>query len=129
MGNANYELADIGTRFLALLIDGVILGLIGAVLFGAGGNTGGLVSFVIGLAYYGYFLTQQDGQTPGKRIMKVRVIKTSGEPLTFTDVLIRYVGYYINTALLFIGWLWAFFDSESQGLHDKLASTYVVRAD
>jgi uncharacterized RDD family membrane protein YckC len=31
--------------------------------------------------------------------------------------------------LLGIGWLWAFFDKDRQGLHDKLAGTYVVKAN
>ncbi|NDJ60843.1 MAG: RDD family protein, partial [Chloroflexi bacterium] len=89
---------------------------------------GGIISFIIGLGYNWFFWTQWNGQTPGKRLMNIRVIKANGEPLTFTDSLLRYVGYYINTFLLMIGWIWAIFDSNRQGFHDKLASTYVVRA-
>ena len=59
----------------------------------------------------------------------MRVVKTTGEPLTFTDVLVRFAGYYINSFVFGLGWIWAFFDSENQGWHDKLAKTYVVRAD
>ncbi len=122
-------LADLGTRFVALLIDGIILGIVTALLSGGGRNTlGGGASFVVGLAYQWYFLTQQNGQTLGKRIMNIRVVKTNGAPLTFADVLVRYIGYYVNSFAIMIGWIWAFFDADRQGWHDKLASTIVIRA-
>jgi uncharacterized RDD family membrane protein YckC len=127
-GATTYELADVGTRFIALIIDGIILGLIGAVLFWGAREPGGIAGFIIGVIYQWYFLTQQNGQTPGKRIMGIRVITSSGAPLEAANVIVRYVGYYINTALILIGWLWAFFDDKKQGLHDKLAGTLVVRA-
>jgi uncharacterized RDD family membrane protein YckC len=124
-----YELADVGTRFIALLIDGFVLGLIGALLFGAGRGAGGFIGFIIGAAYHWYFLTRQDGQTPGKRIMKIRVIKTDGSPIDDATAVLRYVGYYIDSAIFFLGWLLALFDDKSQTLHDKLVSTYVIKAE
>ena len=126
---SKYELASIGNRFMAIVIDGIILAIITGLLVGAGREAGGAASFVVGLVYYWFFLTRQDGQTPGKRLLKVRVVKTTGEPLTFTDVLVRFAGYYINSFVFGLGWIWAFFDSENQGWHDKLAKTYVVSAD
>lgn len=127
-GATEGELADVGTRFVALIIDGIILGLITSVLFWGGRETGGLVGFIIGVGYQWYFLTQQNGQTPGKRLMGIRVVKANGAPLEAMDVIIRYIGYYINSFVFMLGWIWALFDSENQGWHDKLASTYVVRA-
>ena len=128
--SGGYELADVGTRFIALVIDGVILGIIGAVLGMVLGstNTGGIVGFLIGVGYQWYFLTQQNGQTVGKKLMGIRVIKVNGEPLTPVDVLIRYIGYFINSAIILLGWIWALFDSNRQGWHDKLAGTYVIKA-
>ena len=123
-----HELAPLGTRFIALLIDGFILGLITGLLIGAGRTAGGGIGFVIGLLYYWYFWTRQDGQTLGKRWMGLRVIKTDGQPLSDSDAILRYIGYYINSAVLLIGWLWALFDSNQQGWHDKIANTYVVVA-
>ncbi len=129
--NDTYELASLGPRFIALVIDSIILGLIGGVFAGIFGRVGagGVGSFVIGLLYNWYFWTRNYGQTPGKMLMKVRVIKASGEPLTDADAVIRYIGYYINSALMMIGWIIAFFDDQNQGLHDKLVSTYVVKAE
>ncbi len=123
-----YELAGLGERFVALLIDGFIQGVIGGVLFGAFRGPGAGLSFIIGLIYCWYFWTRQNGQTPGKQLMKLRVVKADGTPISDTDAVIRYIGYVVNSAIMMLGWLWAFVDSNRQGLHDKLVNTYVVKA-
>ncbi len=125
---ASGELADVSTRFIALFIDGIILGLITGVLTRGGLAVGGFASFVCGVIYQWYFLTQQDGQTPGKRIMGIRVVKVNGQPLEAADAIVRYIGYYINSFVFMLGWIWAMFDSDRQGWHDKLAGTVVVKA-
>ena len=124
-----HELADIGQRFIALFIDGFILGVIGGALFGSAGASGGAVGFLIGAFYQWFFLTRNNGQTPGKALMKIRVIAVNGAPLTDAAAILRYIGYYINSAVLLIGWLWALWDPNHQGWHDKIASTYVVRVE
>jgi uncharacterized RDD family membrane protein YckC len=128
--SANYELAGLGTRLIALIIDGFVLGIISWVIGLVLGDTatGGIGGFIIGVAYQWYFLTQQNGQTPGKKLMGIRVIKVNGQPLQGADAVIRYIGYYINSIVIMIGWVWAIFDENNQGWHDKLAGTYVVRA-
>jgi uncharacterized RDD family membrane protein YckC len=126
-----YELADFGDRFGALIVDIIIISIVGSIF---GINTslfgGGIFSIAIGAAYQWYFLTQHNGQTPGKMLLKIRVVKTDGTALNEVDALMRYVGYVINALpfLIGIGWLWAAFDSKSQGWHDKIANTYVVKA-
>ena len=124
----SYELATLGSRFIAILIDGIILGIIGGVMVGVGRGAGGGLSFLIGLVYYWYFLSRREGQTVGKQLLGIRVVKVDGSPLTDADAILRYIGYYINSAVLMLGWIWAFFDENSQGLHDKIVSTYVVKA-
>lgn len=124
---ATYELADVGTRFFALIIDGIILGVITGIAVGILGNTGNIVSFVVGCGYSWYFLTRNNGQTPGKNLMKIRVVKKDGTPIRDADAIVRYVGYFINSLVMGIGWIWALFDSNRQGWHDKIASTYVVK--
>lgn len=128
MARSSYELAEFGPRIIAAIIDGLVLGVIGGLLSPSAGYAGWGLGFLVQIAYQWYFLTRQDGQTPGKRIMNLKVIKVDGSPLTDSDAIIRTVGYYINSAILMIGWLIALFDSNRQGLHDKLASTYVVKA-
>jgi len=127
-GAIDFELADLGTRLIAIIIDGVILGVITGVMTRGGLATGGFAGFVVGVIYQWYFLTQQNGQTLGKRLMGIRVIKVNGEPLQAADVIVRYIGYYINSIVFGIGWFWAIWDKDKQGWHDKLAGTYVVKA-
>ncbi|MBC7814055.1 MAG: RDD family protein [Burkholderiales bacterium] len=121
-------MADIGTRFIAIFIDNIILGIIAAVLFSGAEETGAGVGVIIGAIYSWYFWTQQDGQTLGKKLMGIRVIKTTGEKMTAGDAIVRYIGYYISGAVFALGYIWALFDNDNQGWHDKLASTYVVKA-
>jgi len=65
------------------------------------------------------------GQTLGKRIMGVRVVQTNGQRITFWAAVWRQIGYFLS-AILFLGYLWILFDNRRQGLHDKLARTFVV---
>jgi len=127
MAKYEYELAGTGQRFLALFIDGILLGIVTGILVGAGREAGGVVSFLIGAAYQWFFLTRMKGQTPGKMLMGIRVIKTDGSAISDIEAVLRYVGYYINSAIFMLGWLLAFIDSNNQGLHDKISNTYVVR--
>ncbi|MCL4247995.1 MAG: RDD family protein [Anaerolineae bacterium] len=122
----SHELASIEARFAALFIDGLILAAIEGVGFMAAREPGAGVGFVVGLIYSWFFLTRYNGQTPGKMIMKIRVIKADGSAISDGDAIVRYIGYFVN-AFFFIGWLWALFDESRQGWHDKLASTYVVK--
>jgi uncharacterized RDD family membrane protein YckC len=127
LGTTSHELADIETRCIALFIDGLILSAIGSFSYVAARAPGVGVSILIGLVYYWFFLTRNKGQTPGKALMRIRVIKTDGTPITDSDALMRYIGYFISSFFL-IGWLWAFVDVNHQAWHDKIAKTFVVRA-
>lgn len=132
MESRTYQLADIGERFIALIIDSIILGIVGGMLGAGGGHFfvgGGILSFILGAGYQWYFLTRQNGQTPGKMVMNLRVIKTDGTRISDAEAVLRYVGYLINSPFLMLGWIWALLDANNQGWHDKIASTYVVKAD
>ncbi|GAB5491191.1 MAG: hypothetical protein Phog2KO_14060 [Phototrophicaceae bacterium] len=122
----SYELGDVGTRFVAIAIDGFILGFITGILFGAGGEVGGGISFLVGILYNWYFWTRQDGQTPGKKVMNLRVVKADGSQLSDIDALIRAVGYYVSGMVCGLGYIWALFDDENRTWHDMFAGTRVI---
>ena len=124
---ATYELADLGTRLVAIIIDDIILGVVAGILYSLFGGTGSGLGFLVGLAYNWYFWTRKDGQTPGKSLMKIRVIKTDGSPISDSDAILRYIGYYISGFFLLLGYLWAIWDENKQGWHDKIANTRVIR--
>jgi uncharacterized RDD family membrane protein YckC len=65
------------------------------------------------------------GQTPGKRVLGVRVMRADGTRLKLRHALLRQVGYWIST-ILYLGFLWILFDNKRQGFHDKLAGTIVT---
>jgi uncharacterized RDD family membrane protein YckC len=67
------------------------------------------------------------GQTPGKRVMGVRLVRTDGGRVTWGNAIRRQVGYWLST-FLFLGYLWILVDNRRQGWHDKLAGTLVLYA-
>lgn len=121
-----FELGSVGTRFVAIAIDSLILGFITGILFSAGGNAGGGAGFVVGVIYNWYFWTRQNGQTPGKMAMNLKVVKADGSQLSDVDALIRAVGYYVSGFVLGLGYIWAAFDDENRTWHDMMAGTLVI---
>jgi uncharacterized RDD family membrane protein YckC len=129
---AGVRLAGLGERLIAIIIDNIFLSIVAGILLGSSRHFGGsaVVTILLGAAYQWYFLTRNHGQTVGKMLMKIRVVRTDGVPLTDGQALLRYFGYLFNSLpfLFGAGWWWAIFDSKNQGLHDKIASTIVVEA-
>lgn len=141
-------LASIGKRFLAMLIDMIILGIIGGVYGAMFGPTlpeyASLdeillleefiqfqmstlaVSILISAVYHIFFMIRTNGQSPGKQALGIRVVKKDGTPITFIDALLRNVVGYTLSGIFALGYIWALFDSEKQGWHDKIAGTTVV---
>jgi uncharacterized RDD family membrane protein YckC len=87
-----------------------------------------LLSFlwlIIPAAYFICFWVLR-GQTPGMMALRIRLIRTDGSPVDWGAAALRFLGYivcWITAGLLF---LWIAFDSRKQGLHDKMADTYMV---
>jgi uncharacterized RDD family membrane protein YckC len=67
------------------------------------------------------------GQTIGKWVMGVRIVKTNGQRMSLGICIRRQIGYFIS-AVLFLGYLWILVDNRRQGFHDKLAGTFVLYA-
>lgn len=65
------------------------------------------------------------GQTPAKRVMGLRIVRTDGDRVRAGNAVRREVGYVIS-GILFLGYLWILIDNRRQGFHDKLAGTIVV---
>ena len=69
------------------------------------------------------------GQTPGKILLNLRVVQTTGDPMTFGVAFLRWVGYIISAAGICLGFIWIIFGRKKQGWHDKIAGTVVIRED
>ena len=66
--------------------------------------------------------------TPGKMALRLRIVdaRTGGKP-TLGQFIVRYIGYYVSTIPLCLGFIWVGIDRRKQGWHDKMAGTVVVR--
>ncbi|HET6230968.1 MAG TPA: stage II sporulation protein M [Longimicrobiaceae bacterium] len=142
-----YELAGLGSRFAALLLDwllllggllvlGIGLPLI-ASLVGLGGIAKALgTAFVIGAVfvwtwgYFFYFEGFRDGQTPGKKRMGIRVVHDGGYPVTARGAAIRTLLRLVDMQPVpswLIGGTMMMFHPRTKRLGDLVAGTVVVR--
>jgi oligopeptide/dipeptide ABC transporter ATP-binding protein len=132
------EVADLRPRFLAWVIDALLVAALSAIpvvvawlVFGQG--TTALVvaaglAFIVGILYFPYFW-QATGQTPGMRVAKVRVVhEIHVGPITWGKALRRYVVFVFGAAAVYIGWLWVFVDPRRKAWHDLAADTIVIDA-
>jgi uncharacterized RDD family membrane protein YckC len=88
-----------------------------------------LLGSAVGAVYYVYF-TAFGGQTPGKMALRIKVVRTDSSSLTLGRAFYREViGKFVSGIILGIGYLMVAFDDKKQGLHDRMADTYVVRLD
>jgi uncharacterized RDD family membrane protein YckC len=124
--------AGVGSRFVALLIDGILVSVVGGIIgaiFGQGPTepgVGSLINLIIGVAYYVYFIGSS-GLTLGGRLLGCKVVDANGQIPSYGTAAIRYVMSIVSGAVILIGYLWAFWDKNKQTWHDKVANTYVVK--
>jgi uncharacterized RDD family membrane protein YckC len=148
-------LASWGSRLAAYLVDGLILIVpvvvltIIVVAIATGSDVAGWVTGVIGfLAYivvaflYAPFLMARDGryngQTWGKQMLGIRVIRDGGEPMTFglgalREIVVKGLGVGIAASIIpfipwFLNFFWPLWDDQNRALHDMVVSTHVVQA-
>jgi uncharacterized RDD family membrane protein YckC len=149
-----YDIAGIGSRGAAAIVDTLIQAVVLTVLFmavtaaaaiasslpgvgaplGRGGTTLvlGLFALVVLLVTAGYFMVWEilwSGQTPGKRLVGVRVIRESGYPLRPVDAVIRNLVRIVDWLPLFygVGMLVMLLNGRARRLGDFASGTIVVR--
>lgn len=67
-----------------------------------------------------------EGGTLGKRLLRLRVVRTSGEPVDAVRCFLREIVGKALSMILFLGYIWPVFTVKHQAWHDKLADTLVV---
>lgn len=137
---AGWHYAGFWVRFLAFLIDAILLGIVSAAFTPVWGpqitTTGtdvqihaqaNAIGTLVGLIYFAGLWSWR-GQTVGMMPFNMKVVAVAdGKNIDFFRGLLRYVGFIIAAIPLLIGLIWAAFDSRKQGWHDKIASTVVIR--
>jgi uncharacterized RDD family membrane protein YckC len=149
------ELAGLGGRIIAYLIDGFLVGIIVVIGYGlmfavmvagaatqtdAGATIGGVGAMLLFLVLIPtamavrllnevYVAGKNNGQTIGKKMMSIRVAKEDGTQFGYMDAFLRnIIGYWISAFVCCLGFIWGLFDSRNQTWHDKIFHTLVVRA-
>ena len=127
-------------RFLALLLDSLILWVISIVLFVVlaiviGTSAQGRpqyflwaypAMFLISLLYSSVLESSSHQATFGKRALGIKVTDLDGKPIGWGRAVGRWFGRLLSGFLFCIGYLMTLFTSRKQALHDMLASTLVV---
>jgi len=147
----HHRMAGLSTRGIAILIDTlvqivaiVILVFIGGILtffveslpgflrvIGPGWLWA-ILSIFMWIVFTGYYVIFEflwGGQTPGKRLIRIRVIKENGGPIGFYEALLRNLLRFVDAmpAIYGAGILSALVTSREQRLGDLVAGTVVVR--
>ena len=148
----HFPLAGLGSRFLALLLDTVIqfaanfvLVIVVVLVFSATMKSGAvnrmsdtagkwfiagiiLVYFLLFWGYFALFEAFRNGQTPGKSVLKIRVIKGSGRQITFFEALARNLLRVIDAlpGMYLVGVISILLTKENKRLGDLVADTIVV---
>jgi len=148
-----YELAGLGSRFLALACDMVLqlTAMLGVILLLAATapRVSALVAhlrihprqieavyvsiivtfaFLLGFGYFIAFEAWWNGQTPGKKLMGIRVVRDGGYPIDFTASLLRNLVRLIEAAFFYtVSAISMVLSSENKRLGDLAAGTIVVR--
>lgn len=146
--NTQFVYAGLRDRFLAVFIDGLILSTISFVVNFVVGMVSALsgatpdpvfttitiaisgLVWIVQIVYPIYFIGAK-GQTLGKMIMKIKVIKEdTGEIPGYTTAFLREtVGKFVSGIVLGIGYFVAYKDPKKQAWHDKIAHTIVIKTN
>lgn len=106
---------------------------------GAAAEEPSLISMLLGFAdevgigfgwaglYFTLFVALWRGRTPGKRLARIRVVRLDGKPIGWWVAFNRFGGYAASIFTGLLGFVEMFWDDNRMALHDRIASTVVVR--
>jgi hypothetical protein len=100
----------------------------GTGLFGSLRNLVDELGFGFGWAslYMTVMLSWWKGQTLGKRLLRIRVVRLDGEPITWWVAFERAGGYAAGFATGLLGFAQVYWDANRQAIHDRIVGTVVV---
>ena len=120
--------ASFGQRLMAYLFDLFIVTFVSFLIgmaFQYSPIRGLIIAFIFNAIYYIGFWSSR-GATPGKILMKLKVVDENGNIIDGGTACIRFLGYIVSGIVFLLGFIWVAFDQEKQGWHDKMARTYVI---
>jgi uncharacterized RDD family membrane protein YckC len=139
------EYSGLATRAIALAADALIIQAVTWIVGGVAAATvallhppetmqtaliaiGAVVATMWSAGYFVFFWATT-GQTPGNRVMQIRVQDAAdGRPLPLGRAVLRLAGALLSALLLFLGYLMILVDARRRALHDRLVGSVVVYA-
>jgi uncharacterized RDD family membrane protein YckC len=113
-------------RFVAYLIDVLLFGVV-FVALSAVSTTLAYIAYLAVLVYFPVCWVQF-GQTIGMMPFGLRVVRDAdGGKLTWSNGIMRLIGWVVSGVVLDIGFIWAAFDARKRGWHDMIGGTVVIR--
>ena len=146
--SAGMAYAGFWRRFVAMIIDSIILGIVSGVmtaLVGAPMMLGEsdpaegmeqalhiqviiwIISLPIIWLYFALLESSSSRATLGKMALGIVVVDLEGNPLSFARASGRHWGKWVSTLIILIGYIMAAFTERKQALHDIMAGCLVVR--
>lgn len=138
------QYAHIGRRFLAIIVDYIVVGIPVQILSGmiqAGtlilrnpaysmiaSGVVIIISFTAQIVYEALMLLKRNGQTIGKLALQIRVVRVDGSPPSPREAWLRPVVRLFTAALCAADYFPAFFTNEKTAIHDMAAGTRVINA-
>jgi uncharacterized RDD family membrane protein YckC len=110
------------------IIDGLIFGVPASIIgYATGSRVVSNLLSAVALVIVGY-LNGATGQTPGKRIVGLRLIRErDGQLLGGGMGVVREIAHILDSLACLIGWFWPLWDAKRQTFADKICGTVVVR--
>jgi uncharacterized RDD family membrane protein YckC len=136
--------AGLATRVIAFVIDiliiqavtwivGAVAAVIASMLRLSDGletalvAAGAVVATLWAVSYFTFFWVTT-GQTPGNRLLQIRVLDAGGSTLPLGRALVRVPAAVLSALILFVGYLTILVDSQRRALHDRLLRSVVIDA-
>ena len=76
--------------------------------------------------YFTLFVAWWKGQTPGKRLLRLKIVQLDATPMTLWESFGRYGGYAAGLSTGLLGFLQVYWDPNRQAIQDKISSTVVI---
>ncbi len=138
-----WQYAGFWIRFAAYIIDVLILYagffvlmlIFGSLIISQSSTPGNVFNFqvgfqlsfgVLGLLYFSLLESSSYQGTLGKYAVGIKVCDPQKQRISFANAVGRYFGRILSSITLLIGYIMVGFDQHKQGLHDKVANTYVI---
>jgi len=124
------EYAGFWIRTAAYIIDSIVVGLVAFAIGFVLGDLqaeaiGTVINLLIGVCYFALMESSTYQATVGKMAVGIKVGDHDGDAISVSNAIGRYFAKILSAIVLCIGFMMVGWDEKKQGMHDKLANTYV----